>query len=183
MTGLPRLGRKGLIALPAGFVLLALTTWLGGRGTQNGRSRPVDDYPELFVEAIACPRRGDVLEDGRRLEERARLHADRYAYDPRDGVRAVQRYQEAESCYRAASAERAALRVRLAIADISARVNTDYAAARLNLVNALEQERWSTALSEINRLLLLTDHLGRHEYVEWLKKIIGKVAARAGTAS
>jgi hypothetical protein len=51
----------------------------------------------------------------------------------------------------------------------------------LNLLNALEQERWSAALSEIRRLLRLTDHIGRHEYVEWLKKIIGTVAAKAST--
>jgi hypothetical protein len=62
-------------------------------------------------------------------------------------------------------------------------VNTDYAAARLNLFNALEQERWSVALSEIRRLLLLTDHIGRHEYVEWLNEIIGRVTAKASTES
>lgn len=68
-----------------------------------------------------------------------------------------------------------------AIAELTTRVNTDYAASRLNLLNALEQERWSAALSEIRRLLLLTDHIGRHEYVEWLSKTIGRVAAKAST--
>jgi hypothetical protein len=66
---------------------------------------------------------------------------------------------------------------------LTTRVNTDYAAARLNLLNALEQERWSAALSEIRRLLLLTDHIGRHEYVEWLRKNIGRVAAKASAES
>jgi len=61
-------------------------------------------------------------------------------------------------------------------------VNTDYAAARLNLANALEQERWLDALSEIRRLLLLTQHVRRNEYVEWLNQTIGRVAARASTA-
>ena len=61
-------------------------------------------------------------------------------------------------------------------------MNTDYAAARLNLLNALERERWSVALTEIRRLLLLTDHVGRHEYVEWLREIIGRVSVKASSA-
>jgi hypothetical protein len=69
------------------------------------------------------------------------------------------------------------------MAALTARVNTDYAAARLNLLNALEQERWSAAFSEIRRLLRLTDHIGRDEYVEWLRKNIGRVAARASAES
>ncbi len=182
MTGLLGIRPKGLIVLLAAFALAALAWWFGGRATPSARDHPVDGYPELFVEAVACPHRGDVLENGRRAEELARLRADRYAYDARDGVRAVQRYQEAEACYRAAGAEHGVSRAHSEIAGLTARVNMDYAAARLNLVNALEQERWSVALSEIHRLLLLTDHLRRHEYVEWLKKIIGRVAARASTA-
>ncbi|MGB5522971.1 MAG: hypothetical protein WBM96_10420, partial [Polyangiales bacterium] len=63
------------------------------------------------------------------------------------------------------------------------RVNTDYAAARLNLVTALDQSRWSDALSEIHRLLLLTEHVRRHGYVEWLNEIVGKIAARASTTT
>jgi hypothetical protein len=51
------------------------------------------------------------------------------------------------------------------------------------LVNALEQKRWPAALSEIHRLLLLTQHLVGDEYVEWLKKIIGRVAAEASSVS
>jgi hypothetical protein len=186
MTGLLGNRRNGLIVLlvALAFVSLAfvvLASWLGVRPTPSVRNHPFDDYPTLFVEAIACPHRGDVLESGRRSEELARLRADRYAYDPRDGVRAVQRYQEAESCYRAIGKERMVQRVRRAITALVSQVNMDYAAARLNLLNALEQERWSAALSEIRRLLRLTDHIGRHEYVEWLKKIIGTVAAKAST--
>jgi hypothetical protein len=179
------LGRwgNGIVALLTLLTLVVLASWLGARATPVARNHPFDDYPALFVEGGTCPSRGDVLENGRRSEEFARLRTDRYAYDPRDGVRAVRRYQEAESCYRAAGDEFGAQRVRRAGAALTARVNTDYAAARLNLLNALERERWSVALSEIRRLLLLTDHIGRHEYVEWLSKIIGRVAVKASTPS
>jgi len=183
MTGLLGKWGKWIVALLTLLMLVVLASWLGARATPIARNRPYDDYPELFVEGGTCPSRGDVLENARRAEELARLRTDRYAYDPRDGVRAVQRYQEAESCYRAAGNELGARRARRANTALTARVNTDYAAARLNLLNALERERWSVALSETRRLLLLTDHIGRHEYVEWLSKIIGRVAVKASTAS
>lgn len=183
MTGLSGNKSRGIIALLAVFALAGLAAWLGARTTPGARNHPFDDYPELFVHEAVCPDSGDAFDNGRRSEEHAHLRADRYVYDPRDGVRAVQQLQEAESCYRAAGDELGAHRVRRAISGLTTRVNTDYAAARLNLSNALEQERWSAALSEIRRLLLLTDHIGRHEYVEWLTKIIGSVAAKASTES
>ncbi len=117
------------------------------------------------------------------MEEIARLRLDRYAYDPRDGVRAVQRYEEAASCYWAARDEVAAHRARRAAAALRKLVNTDYAAARLNLFNAVEQSRWTAAHSEIRRLLFLTDHLGRHGYVEWLNEIAGPIWAKAHEGS
>ncbi|MGB3052208.1 MAG: hypothetical protein WBB42_14485 [Polyangiales bacterium] len=182
MTGLSRAKRNGLVALLAACVLMALVAWLRDGAAASVNERNPDEYPQLFDGVSTCPPRGDPLGNGRRSEELGLLRADRYAYNPRDGVRAVQRYQEAEACYRAAGSESDAARVARSISALSARVNTDYAAARLNLVNALEQDRWSVALSEIHRLLLLTEHLRRDEYVEWLDEIIGKTAARASTA-
>lgn len=188
MTGLPDIKRNVVIVLLAalviaGFVVVRFTPWFDGRTTRSTSKYYFEDYPQLFDDVRTCPQRGDAFENGRRSEELGLLRADRYAYHARDGVRAVQHYQEAEACYRAAAVNSDASRVRFAMRVLTARVNTDYAAARLNLVNALEQERWPAALSEIHRLLLLTQHLGRHEYVEWLKEIIGRVAARASMAS
>jgi len=183
MTRFRKLKRASLILALAAFVLVAIASWFGDRPAPNAGSHPPDAYPELFVDSRDCPQRGDVFENGRRLEELARVRADRYAYDERDGVRAVEHYQEAEACYRAAGAADRGQHVRRARTVLTARVNTDYAAARLNLVNALEQKRWTAALSEIHRLLLLTQHLVGDEYVEWLKKIIGRVAAEASSVS
>jgi hypothetical protein len=182
MRGLLQTKRISLVVVLLAAGVLVVAAWLRSRAVPSAGKRATDPHPELFVQEMACPRRGGALQDGRRSEEFALLRSDRYPYDPRDGVRAVQRYQEAEACYRAAGATSDVVRVRRSIAALTARVNTDYAAARLNLVNALEQDRWSDALREIHRLLLLTEHLRRHEYVEWLKKIIGRVAARASTA-
>jgi len=183
MTGWARIRRNGLIALLSACSFCAVAVWGSRRALPDQTAHPVDGYPDLFIDARACPRRGDSAENGRRAEELARLRADRYPYAPRDGVRAVRHYQEAEACYLVARVERSAARVHGAAAALIGRVNTDYAAARLNLLNALEQERWSAALGEIDRLLQLTDHLERNEYVEWLMQQIGRVEARAGTES
>jgi hypothetical protein len=181
MTLISQVRRYGFVGLFAACVLLALAAWLRGRAAPSHKQQTLYDYPELFVDVAVCPSQGEPLPNGRRLEELGLLRADRYAYNERDGVRAVQRYREALSCYRAAGSQRDAARVGRLLTALSARVNTDYAAARLNLVTALDQSRWSDALSEIHRLLLLTEHLRRHGYVEWLNEIIGKIAARAST--
>lgn len=169
------------VLLVASLLLVALCAALQMMGGDSARSSvgPVVEHPDLFTGPARCPRTGTALGNGRRSEELGLLRADRYAYNPRDGVRAVQRFQVAEACYRSIVAEADADRVRRAHSELSARVSSDYAAARLNLVNALQQERWSDALGESRRLLLLTDHLRRHEYVDWLKNDIGRIAARA----
>lgn len=151
--------------------------------TASAIARHVPDHPDLFANSPVCPHSTDRLEAAARLEEQARLRADRYLYDARDGVLAVARYREADACYRAAGHQGAADRAREMTMMLSTRVDADYAAARLNLVNALGQERWKAALSIIQRLLLLTEDLGRNAYVDWLNEIEGRVAAKASTAS
>jgi hypothetical protein len=177
--------RKTLISLVVAILCLASwVAWLCVRtpaDEQAGDRLPA--HPKLFGDSSRCPEESDPLAVAARLEERARLRADRYAYDPSDGVLAVVRYQEAEDCYRAAGRRDGVLRTREIVAVMSVRIDADYAAARLNLVNALERERWQEALGIIERLLLLTHHLGRNEYVEWLHEIEGRVAARAATTS
>lgn len=164
--------------------LIALAIWWLDRGTvSSARERPVDTYPALFGITPTCPSPARSLEQARRLEELGLVRADRYPYDPRDGIHAVGLYQQAESCYRAAGALLDATRVHAATIELSGRVQTDYAAARLSLSKALKAERWSVALEEVRRLLLLTEHVAKHDYVEWLKKIVGRLTARARKTS
>ena len=172
-----------LILAPALLVVGGLVAWLGAPEPLAARRPQIRDYPTLFAEVGSCRPEGDPIKNAHRSEELARLRADRYAYDPRDGVRAVWRYQQADACYRVAGDEVGARRAHRAGAALAHRVNTDFAAARLHLSNALQRERWSVALGEIRRLRLLTDHVGGHEYVEWLDEIIGKVTVEANAAS
>jgi hypothetical protein len=166
------------VALAAGTAL-AIAGWYEGGPAADKTTQGADGYPDLFDRYASCPEPSGTLQTGFALEERARLLADRYAYNPRDGVRAVHHYLQAEDCYRSARAELSTNRAHQAGAKLALRVNTDYAAARLNLANALAREDYPVALSEIRRLLLLTEHVGTHDYVEWLNNIVGKVAARA----
>ena len=183
MTERRKLSRNVAISALSVCVLIAIALGFLVPKTPGEGNHPVDDYPELFTDEMLCRHRGDVLVHGRKEEELARLRADRYAYDPGDGIRAVHHYQEAEACYLSTGAKSAASRVHRTRTALIAQVNTDYAAARLNLANALEQERWSAALDEIHRLLLLTKHLRRHPYVEWLNHTMGRVAAEASIRS
>jgi len=179
MTFAPRIRRVVLAFALAAGTALAIAGWCEGRPTDDETARGAENYPNLFDRHPSCPRPSDTLQTGFMLEERARLLADRYAYNSRDGVRAVHQYMQAEDCYRSAHADLSVKRAHQAGTLLALRVNTDYAAARLNLANALAREDYPVALSEIRRLLLLTEHVGTHDYVEWLNEIVGKVAARA----
>lgn len=166
-----------LIAALGGLALVAMSLVRDDAAArvENGRAGV---HPTLFGEQPGCPSHGGSLRSGIRVEEMARSRADRYPYDPRDGVRAVRGYRVAASCYDAAGRRIDADRARVAGQELADRLITDYAAARLSLANAIEAERWADVLRETRNLQLLTSHLGGHEYVEWLKETLGKATAR-----
>lgn len=134
--------------------------------------------PGLFVEGEGCTRLEALRDFARELEKRGRLRADRYPYDPQDGIQAVRDYRKARDCYRSEGALSDAARAESAAAVLEARVDTDYAAARTSLTRALQSERWTLALVEARRLHRLTNHLGESEYAEWLEGIMGRANAR-----
>ena len=171
--------RLGLILVGVGG---ALALW-----ATLGHSRPsvaalAPDAPMLFQPARKCPRATPARELGRELEARGRLRADRYPYDPRDGIAALHHYQEASSRYRFAGSQADVARTESAVLGLSTRVQTDYAAARMNLMRALQSKRWAAARAEARQLLLLTEHLGEHDYVEWLEGTMGWLTARERVA-
>ena len=74
MTRLRKLKRASLILALTAFALVAIASWFGDRPAPNAGSHPPDAYPELFVDSRDCPQRGDVFENGRRLEEHSDEH-------------------------------------------------------------------------------------------------------------
>jgi len=179
----PKKHRQAGLALLLAFALLLLTRLLGDSETPATVGRLRVEHPDLFLRGPLCSHPDSALAAARRSEELAHVRADRYAYDPADGVRAVRHYAEAEACYRLGGFGNSASRVHDAASLMTLQLNTDYAAARLGLARSLEQERWSVALREVRRLLRLTHHLGRNEYVEWLEQILRRAAARATQSS
>jgi hypothetical protein len=172
-----------LLALLVAVALLALTALLEDSEASTAVGSFRFEHPNLFLRGSLCSHPERSLVTARRSEELAYIRADRYAYDPADGVRAVRLFAEAEACYRMGGLTGAASRVRNAASLLILQLNTDYAAARLSLARSLEQKRWAVAHREVQRLLRLTHHLGRNEYVEWLEHILGRAAARATEAS
>ena len=166
---------RGTLALLG--VIAALVAWRTGP-----RSGPelalVPNPPGLFEEGGGCPRPHSLHDLARKLERRGRLRADRYPYDPHDGILAVRDYRQARDCYGSAGAPNDAARAEASAVMLQARVETDYAAARMNLSRAIQSQRWAAALAEARRLRRLTDHLGEHDYVVWLKSIMGRATAR-----
>jgi hypothetical protein len=178
----PEKRRQLLLTLLLAFALLALTPLFGDSATPSAVGTSRVQHPELFLQGSVCSHPELPAVAARRSEELAHVRADRYAYDPADGVRAVELYGEAEACYRLGGLASSASRVHAAASLMIFRLTTDYAAARLSLARSLEQERWSAALREVRRLLRLTHHLGRNEYVDWLEHILRRAAARATEA-
>jgi hypothetical protein len=143
---------------------------------------PVTDYPLLFGVPPQCSAARQALTRAKKAEEHAHFRAERYPYDPRDGVHAVHKFREAQSCYRASGLPEHASRAGQLASDLIARINVDYASSRLVLENALDSKEWALALSEIHRLLRLTEHVADHAYVAHLWSIVGKVTVHANAA-
>ena len=183
MSPTPERHRQVLLTLLVAVALLALTALLGDSEAPTAVGSLRFEHPNLFLEGSLCSHPKRSLVTARRSEELAHVRADRYAYDPADGVRAVRLYAEAEACYRLGGLNSSASRVRDAASLMILQLNTDYAAARLSLARSLEQKRWADALREVQRLLRLTHHLGRNEYVEWLEHILRRATAKATAAS
>jgi len=140
-------------------------------------------HPILFGAPRRCSGDARPARRAGRAEQQARLHAERYPYDPRDGVQAALLFQEARSCYQKAGLSEHAKRAEALASSLTARVRVDYASSRLVLDNALASEKWAVALVELHRLLRLTEHVRDHAYVEYLRSILGKVTIRANDAS
>jgi len=139
------------------------------------------DFPALFEPARACPHDAFAGRAAARAEFQGILLAERYPYDPRDGVRAVHRFQEAQSCYEASGVQDGARRTGRLATRLATRIEIDYASSRLALESAMAADKWSVAQGELLKLLRLTEHRRGHPFVEYLIRVAGKVAIRAST--
>lgn len=149
----------------------------------EGRSSPGPalDPSALFEPARECPHDTFAGRAAARAELQGILFAERYPYDPRDGIRAVHRFLEAQSCYEASGVHEGARRTGRLAARLAARIEVDYVSSRLALESAMAAEKWSVAHGELLKLLRLTEHRRGHPFVEHLIRVAGKVAIRASS--
>ena len=167
-----------LLGLSGAVAALAAVVWLAvGGSLADSATAMRPSHPRLFDTIPKCTTNALTLRRARRLEQQGYLRAERYPYDARDGIRAVLRLLEAQSCYRTVGKEEEANRISRRASELTARLDVDYASARLVLDTALAAENWSVAHVELSRLLALTEHLNGHAYVEWLKAVAGRIAA------
>lgn len=176
-------GRSRRFAIACGFASLLATPvlWVDSDSDRQAAARAARPFPALFAESTSCSISRAHPAQSRRAEQQARLHLERYPYDPLDGVRAALRFSEAGACYRAAGLDADAERAETSERAVKARVRTDYASSRLALRSALEREEWSFVRAEGKRLLRFTFYVQEHDYVEWLTRLVGKAASRART--
>ena len=173
--------QRVLLAVAGIGMLSGAALWL--REPASSRHETDGDYPPLFDAGTPCGADVQTAKRAIRFEEQGHLHAERYPYDPRDGIRAVVRFQRAYSCYRDATLQDDAGRAKDLALALMIRINIDYASSRLALESALASEQWAVALEELRRLLRLTGHLRGHDYVEGLWSLVGRVTVHAARAS
>jgi hypothetical protein len=173
-------GRTTLVGLIIILITFAMSVLTWPRAQRE--DKPDRAVPALFIVEAACPFPDKATESALRLERRGRLFAERYPYDPEDGIRGAQLLLEAHACYRLAGSDVDIRRTQEFARDLMQRVEADYASARLVLKDALASGHWDVIAGEVHRLLGLTRHLPPGAYVEWLRETAGRANARASMA-
>ncbi|MEM7436569.1 MAG: hypothetical protein AAF436_15535 [Myxococcota bacterium] len=169
-------GLRSSLSLLAAAALAAI--WCLGLGrVPNSRAPRSLAHPDLFQTEPRCSRGGDPALAAARAEASGRARASRYPYDPADGVLAVHQLRLAAHCHELAGRAAAAAQLRVEASSLSARVEVDYAAARLALLRAIEARDWRAVIRETLHVQKLTSTLGRNDYIEWLDQTSGKARA------
>lgn len=153
-------------ALAVGSVLLGL------RGGGGGLPRPGAAPPALFSEvAPGCREEGAAADRlGREARDEAFARQQRYPFDPREGVRAVQELAVAGACFAAAGDRAEQVSVVRAHQRLRARIEEDYRVHCLRLEQSIQTGRYLEALVEARLLIAYLDHL-EGTYPDWLVQV------------
>jgi len=173
----------GALSVGAALAVLGSGLYLASQAKETHSSaHRSPDLPGLFGPTRDCPHGASARRAALRAESHGILLSERYPYDPRDGVRAVQRLREAQRCYEASGVDESARRAAYHASKLAARIEADYASSRLALETAMASGKWHVAHDELQRLLRLTAHLRAHPFAEHLRDLAGKVASSATSA-
>jgi hypothetical protein len=157
-----------VVALGVALVILA---WQGAStAADSDEQSSVVEPPSLAQPATPCPDAEPAVaaQRARSDELAARAKQERYPFDASEGLAALQRLEAAAACFDAAGTPADAVRVRSVRDAFQARLNDDFAALRLRLQLALDQERTGDALGAARGLEELVAPMGETPYRSWL---------------
>ncbi len=165
------------LAVILGVLTAAMVAWalLGSPDPVASISSSDETAPQLFAKKASCRVSGDAAARlaEQRLED-ALAKAERYVFDPHDGVEAGELLSQAAACFERSGEQRRTSSTKRRLAAWKKRLERDYVSSRTRLELALREERYIDAKQEISTLRALLR--GRkHPYVEWLKSVERKL--------
>jgi hypothetical protein len=169
-TGEAKKTKVSPVYLLAGAMLVGFLLWsMLDTPDEASLNSSLPAAPPLFEHDTPCPYNGvQALARGTETEQAAMAHAERYSFDPYDGITAVQDYRLATSCYTSGGDSSAAARARAAGQRWQTRLETRYQGHQLRLRLALDRHRPDHALREVRSLKKLLRGK-QSDYIAWLK--------------
>lgn len=173
----PRRGKRRspllIGVLLAALAVLAIVLVRSGQSEDAG---PPPEAPALFDAAEPCSRAGiEASALARESANAASQRADRYPFDPQEGIEAVRLYGIAAACVRAGGQADLVPSLERQREVLSARVNEDYRGHRLRLERALVDGYYALALRQIRLLQAMLRHRRADPYYEWLDALAREI--------
>jgi hypothetical protein len=152
-------------ALAVIFVVMAQSRDRGKKFL--GRVEP----PPLFSAAASCPESGAAsLSRARGAQSSALAKAERYAYEARDGIEAVDLLALAEQCFTTGGRPEQAKFAREERASLQQKIDEDYQLRRLLLDRSLDEGNLTVILRECEALMAMVEHRPG-PFQEWLFQV------------
>jgi hypothetical protein len=169
LTGEAKRAAVSPVILFAGASLVGLLVW---SSLQHPADAPLKNTlpqgPSLFEADKPCPYAGpQALAQAAQSEQAAMAHGERYNFDPRDGVAAVDAYRASAACYTSGGDAASAARARANGQHWQTRLESTYHGHQLRLRMALDRGRDDHALHEVRELKRLLRGKN-NEFTSWL---------------
>ena len=138
--------------------------------------------PSLFDDhkSLTCPNTDQLAAEYRaqQYEQAARAKQERSAFFLSDGPDAAALLDQATACFERANKHEDAERVGKELSQWKQRLDEQYAALRLRLRAALDNERTDDALSAVKELQSLLAHQQDGPYRQWLEQVARNIASK-----
>ncbi len=163
-----RVRRMGILLLGVGAFTAFLFLTQGGGGLRNTEAEP----PPLFDHqpggsGLDCPE-GNPAHLAQTLADEAAARMDRYPFDAREGILAVQLYDQSGACFQQIRQPEARAAFHTIRDQVATRIEDDFRSNKLMLERSLETERYYEALLAVRTLSRLLQHREESAYSQWV---------------